>query len=309
VVYATSLWTESSPVIADIDHDGSPDVILGDENKYVSAWDVNGQMLAGFPLATGDAVRATPLVADLDKDGDVEVVVAGWDKTVRVWDFPKLFNPLMAPWATYHANLFNDGNTSTRLPTPVGGITFLFSFSKDRLQLSWNIPPEAGARFRVDRAEIVAGIASPYRRVASDVMVSADGVLRLVENDLESGSRYTFRLIGETGETVHETAGVYIPVAAARLGQNFPNPFNPTTQIEYWVPESAGSAGSPVSLVVYDVHGARVRTLIDARQPAGRYRVEWDGRNNDGNAVATGVYFYRMVTTRFSGTRKMVLLK
>ena len=64
-----------------------------------------------------------------------------------------------------------------------------------------------------------------------------------------------------------------------------------------------------MSLAIYDVRGARVRTLIDKPQPAGRYRVEWDGRNNDGAPVGSGIYFYRMVMPLFAQARKMVLLK
>jgi flagellar hook assembly protein FlgD len=52
-----------------------------------------------------------------------------------------------------------------------------------------------------------------------------------------------------------------------------------------------------------------VRTLVDGRQPVGRYRVEWDGRDNSGTLVGSGIYFYRLATSHFSGTRKMLLLK
>lgn len=309
VFYATSQWTESSPIIADVDNDGSLDVILGNENKFITGWDAAGQPLPGFPLAMSDAVRATPAIADLDKDGDVEVIAAGWDKTVRVWDFPGMFNPQKAPWAKYHANLYNDGNVSTQLPTPVGGATFIFSLKADRVELAWTIPAEAGASFDIERSEVVAGVASPYRRIAGSVHTSPDGVVRLTERDIEMGARYAYRLIGEDGDVVHETTSIYVPVARAALGQNFPNPFNPSTRFDYWVPERAGSGGTPVRIVIYDVHGARVRTVVDASQPAGRYRVEWDGRNGDGMPVGSGIYFYRMVAAQFSDTKKMLLLK
>lgn len=91
------------------------------------------------------------------------------------------------------------------------------------------------------------------------------------------------------------------------LGQNYPNPFNPVTRIEYWVP--GGSARSAVSLVVYDVRGARVRTLVQGTKASGRYAVDWDGRNDNGTPVSSGVYFYRMTSGGFADTRRMVLLK
>jgi hypothetical protein len=89
------------------------------------------------------------------------------------------------------------------------------------------------------------------------------------------------------------------------LHQNVPNPFNPTTVIRYDVP----AGGSAVTLKVYDVAGRLVRTLVNERQTAGRKSATWDGRNNRGITVATGVYFYRMQAGSFVETRKMLLLK
>jgi hypothetical protein len=88
------------------------------------------------------------------------------------------------------------------------------------------------------------------------------------------------------------------------LEPNRPNPFNPVTTIAYDLAHAGESR-----LVVYDVSGARVRELVDTKQPAGRYAVSWDGRDDAGRSVASGVYFYRLTSGAFSQTRKMVLLK
>jgi len=103
---------------------------------------------------------------------------------------------------------------------------------------------------------------------------------------------------------------VYVPVSRAQLGQNYPNPFNPSTRIEYWVPETprAGER-SNVTVTVYDVRGARVRALVSGPKAAGHYVAQWDGRDDHGTSVGSGIYFYRMATAGFVGTRKMVLLK
>ncbi len=90
------------------------------------------------------------------------------------------------------------------------------------------------------------------------------------------------------------------------MSQNYPNPFNPTTKIKYFVPEGSVQR---VSLVVYDVTGARVRTLVDGLVPGGKYTVEWNGRNDKEQLVGSGVYFYRLVERNFTQTRKMLLLK
>ena len=89
------------------------------------------------------------------------------------------------------------------------------------------------------------------------------------------------------------------------LAQNYPNPFNPTTTIEYSIVRRG-----PVSLRVYNVAGQLVRTLVDEVQsPEQVAPVRWDGRNDAGYPVSSGVYFYRLTTPGFTQTRKMVILK
>jgi hypothetical protein len=88
------------------------------------------------------------------------------------------------------------------------------------------------------------------------------------------------------------------------LSAVYPNPFNPTTTIKFGVAKP-----EKVKLVVYDVAGRRVRTLVDEVKQPNRYTVVWDGTDDQGARQASGVYFYRMVTDSFEMTRKMVMLK
>jgi hypothetical protein len=88
------------------------------------------------------------------------------------------------------------------------------------------------------------------------------------------------------------------------LAQNFPNPFNPETQIVFNVPNAAD-----VKIRVYNVMGQLVRTLTDQRYSVGTYQVTWDGRSETGQLVSAGVYLYRLETPGFSMTRKMLLMK
>ncbi|HEX5131115.1 MAG TPA: FlgD immunoglobulin-like domain containing protein, partial [Candidatus Krumholzibacteria bacterium] len=94
------------------------------------------------------------------------------------------------------------------------------------------------------------------------------------------------------------------PAYHFELGQNVPNPFNPLTTIAYSL-----ASDSDVSLVVYDVRGARVKTLVSGHTRAGVQRVQWDGVDDRGSRVSSGVYFYRLVAGSFRDTKKMVLLK
>ena len=88
------------------------------------------------------------------------------------------------------------------------------------------------------------------------------------------------------------------------LHQNYPNPFNPTTFIKYDLPKEA-----KVKIVIYNLMGREVRTLVTEKQNAGYKTVIWNGRNNNGQLVSSGCYIYHMVTDKFQKTKKMTLLK
>ena len=92
---------------------------------------------------------------------------------------------------------------------------------------------------------------------------------------------------------------------AFSLADNFPNPFNPATTIQYALPQAAD-----VELTVYNVVGQPVRTLVAEHQSAGRYAVEWDATNDSGHSLSSGMYFYRLQAgEEFREVKKMLLLK
>jgi flagellar hook assembly protein FlgD len=88
------------------------------------------------------------------------------------------------------------------------------------------------------------------------------------------------------------------------ISQNYPNPFNPTTMIDYAVREQ-----SFVGIKVYNLLGQEVKDLVSEEMDAGVYSVAWDGRDNFGKEVPSGMYMYKMNAGSFSQTRKMMLLK
>jgi len=92
------------------------------------------------------------------------------------------------------------------------------------------------------------------------------------------------------------------------LRANYPNPFNPATRIQYTV---GSNQAHPIhtSLRIYNVLGQLVRTLVNEPKEPGTYEVIWDGKDQNGNEVASGVYFYQLQASDFTETRKMVLLK
>ena len=88
------------------------------------------------------------------------------------------------------------------------------------------------------------------------------------------------------------------------LSQNHPNPFNVSTQISYTLPEDV-----EVKIEVYNVRGQRVKQFDLGLQPAGYKTLIWEGRNQNGDAVSSGIYFYRIKAGEFVETRRMTLLK
>lgn len=92
--------------------------------------------------------------------------------------------------------------------------------------------------------------------------------------------------------------------ATFRLEPNYPNPFNPETRIDFGI-----ATAERVTVLVFDPLGRVVATLVDDHLAAGRYRARWDGRDDGGHAVVSGVYFYRIRAGAFQQTRKMVLVK
>jgi flagellar hook assembly protein FlgD len=90
----------------------------------------------------------------------------------------------------------------------------------------------------------------------------------------------------------------------SRLSQNHPNPFNPSTQIDFYI-----SHENRVELTIFNIRGQRIRDLHSGTLPAGRHSIQWDGNDNNNNEVSSGVYFYQLKTDSETHTRRMLLLK
>ncbi len=93
------------------------------------------------------------------------------------------------------------------------------------------------------------------------------------------------------------------------LTQNYPNPFNPQTTIQFDIPGNNREAEVNVRLNVYDLRGKRVRELLSRALRPGTYQVHWDGRDDRGERLSSGIYLYRLVAGTHVATRKMMMVK
>ena len=150
---------------------------------------------------------------------------------------------------------------------------------------------------------------------ADPMFVNADGGdFRLVYGSpaIDAGVDVGLPYEGDAPEIgAYEGSGVEVGIAEESklprkfsLRQNYPNPFNPTTMIGFDIPEKAH-----VKVVIYDILGCEVRTLVDEEMVPGRYSIIWDGTNNAGELVPSGVYIYSFMSKDYRSTKKMILVR
>ncbi len=167
-------------------------------------------------------------------------------------------------------------------------------------------------KISVDGEVIHEGVAVSAKAVQTEYLTIPqaaieDGQVRIAVEDIEGNSAVVSQVwLKETGVSFQpqQAASDKLIPADFELAQNFPNPFNPTTTIQYRLP-----ADATVTLDIYNNLGQKVRTLVDDFRSAGTHSVVWDGRNAAGSQVASGIYFYRVNAGTFSATRRMLLLK
>ncbi len=144
--------------------------------------------------------------------------------------------------------------------------------------------------------------------IAGSLRSEEIGTLSFTDRMVEEGLTYTYLLEISGGGASLETDAIEIPVARSRLYQNHPNPFNPSTTISFTVPGDSGTKRN-ASLNIYDIRGALVKTLLNEPIAGGRHEVAWNGTNNRGERVASGVYFTRLISGGYTSVIKMILLR
>ncbi|MFH0930743.1 MAG: cohesin domain-containing protein [Candidatus Zixiibacteriota bacterium] len=133
---------------------------------------------------------------------------------------------------------------------------------------------------------------------------------KMVFNDGAPPVSFKDGVLRITPTSVSENENLNLP-QNFNLGQNFPNPFNPTTTIPFKVKSLEFGVGRPThtTLIVYNILGQRIRSLVDENLNSGTYQLIWDAKNDKGEKVPSGVYFYRLTSGDISEVRKMVLLR
>lgn len=199
-------------------------------------------------------------------------------------------------------------STDWWIRVPVSLVSFSATASGKAVTLQWKTAVEKNnIGFNVLRS---TGREGQYlKRNAVIIASRSDGEYLFSDDDVKAGSRYYYKLedIDANGNvTTH--GPIQIEVAQPNtfaLHQNYPNPFNPSTSIAYQLPQPA-----QVKLTVFNTLGQVVMRLVNRQQDAGFHTVMWHGRNFAGEAVPSGIYYYRLeIAGGFVETKKMVLAK
>jgi len=284
-----------------------------DDDSAVEYAEIQGDTPAGYfsRARTGsDGTYSLPVSSELDS---IEITDEGgtWKTQgycINVWGKDALAQPPDScgvysdstgiDFTMYHADAFLSGHISDQWgnPIPYAGI-HAFTI-EGALDFRTGGGTEFGGSYEMPLLGGYKWVVQIFLPPVHDEPVKSDTI------DVASGSNlvkdYTITLLSITAPM----DGGNLPVDYA-LGDNYPNPFNPSTTITYQLPEAGH-----VNLRIYDLTGKVVNTLVGEHRPAGYHQVVWNGKNSRGAPVATGVYFYRIVAGKsYTETRKMVLIK
>ncbi len=318
----------ASPAVADLDGVAPPEVIVAAEDDSVYVFRANGGRYPGWPrpaeVLTPSARTSSPIAVDLDLNGELDILFAANDGRFHVW---RRDGSVMPGWTNVLFAQTALGSNATQSTPTVGDVDgdsqleVLLGAEDGRLY-GWNHDGTELAGFPI----LLEG---EVRASATISDFDGDGLVEIAVSGWDqnvyvwdmpgtysqarvpwASFRHDYRNTGNAGTST--VIAVEDPAAAAaitafHLWPARPNPFNPATEIALDVP--AHAAAAPVALRIYDVSGRLARTLHAAPLPAGEHRFRWDGRDGEGHALPSGVYFLKAEGPGLDAVRKLVLVR
>ena len=338
--YSIEVGTHSSPTFVDIDADFDLDLFIGQENGKISFYRNDGipQEPSWTPVpenydSIGVGEYSVPTFADLDLDGDFDLLIGSGegkiffyrndgtpqaDSFVFITDYYDSID--VGNWsAPVLCDLDSDGDPDLFIGEAEGGLHFYKNLTlnsiRGKVTDNQNNPlTDSSVYLSGDRNDTtLTDSLGNYQFIGLPVgnycVFRDSGTFQYCFNPLDSD---TFDIdflgttdVSEEGDTLSLSPKTY------HLHQNYPNPFNPSTKIPFTVYGSQFMIHSPIytTLKIYNVRGELVRTLVNEPKEVGRCEAIWDGKDEDGNQVASGIYFYQLRIKDFCDTKKMILVK
>ncbi len=315
-----------SPILVDMDNDATQaEIVVGDDGGTVYAikgkTGHGGEELPGFPYAAGGAILQGLAYWDVDKARDASqhqhpelLIQAASLPTVTTLELTNVNFPDSAaaratanPWPSFRHDERNSGCYNTDQITPVSTMEATGSAEGGAAVIHWSAPvrPET---FRVQRSGLDGAWDLRQEGPPSEFQKQGQQQGQGFEyRDPSNPGTYTYRILGldGSGSIVLQSEEIQVTVLPIRLRLvgAVPNPFNPRTMIRYESPQGK------VQLEIIDLSGRVVRSLFDGTVQPGMHDVEWDGRNNQGHDVGSGIYLARLRGTGGLRSQKIVLLR
>jgi len=273
-------------------------------HMWYTAWNNTPEYAIGY-AASPDGLTWTKAMADnpvLERGSP-----GSWEDSLVAVPHVVLIDSVLTMWyGGSDGSSFHTGYATSKsnlVPTYLH--SYDAAFTGPGIEISWRLS-EAGARarFTVLRNE------PPDERFVrlSGAEILTDGLyFNFTDRSVVPGSTYRYQVAvaDEDGERIlFETELITTPALSVELNLISPNPFNPQTTIVYTIADRG-----PVTLGVFDANGRLIQMLVDGPQAAGRHTELWNGRNQDGATVASGVYFVRLESRGHVETKKAILLK
>ena len=305
----------NGPIVTNIDEDEDPEVLAATGNGNVFAFNHDGTVI--FEKTTGSLIKTSIVTGDLDNNGSIDIVFITNPGDLYVidnqgndiGDFPFAIGenvestPILADMDNNGTIdiIFGDNSGYLHSIDITGNETINFPIS---LGSSLKISPAIGDIDGDEDAEIV--IPNQFAYVVIDYK-------RNVPNSNIAWSCFK-RNPMRTGNAFDPTTGTseqQAPNPITFLGNNYPNPFNPSgagrspsTKISFSLNEMG-----PVNLGIYNIRGQLIKTLISEIKAPGVHFAEWNGKDSNNKSVGSGIYLYKLQTQSYSKTKKMMLLK
>lgn len=305
----------SSVAVGDVDGDGHLEIAVATSSGGIQLINHDGSNVEGFPVNVGSIVRSAPSLADMDGDGTPEIMVGDNNRMFHVIDadgselgeFPVETGGSIKASAVA-GDITGDGEADIVVPAEDGTI---YGYEAD----GSTIPnfPIPGSTTGLITATPALGDLDGDGDMEIAIGIRGSGLNLMVIDYKNSASQDDLQWpnFGSDIWRSNDFSGVLtavdevaeIPVEFG-LSQNYPNPFNAQTTIYFTL-----AAPGEVTLSVFDLLGRRIRVLQSGSMNVGAHSVVWDGANESGKVVASGIYFYRLESPEGSRTMRMLLLK
>lgn len=265
------------------------------------------------------------VLADVNQDAVIDVadlvavidmILGRWEgPTAPAYPGPKAFVNL--EYEGLLAGTSDEVNVLANLEVPVAGAQMEIEYDPD--QISFKVPQlsQRSEHFLVEYRDdgngklvlVMYNMANQPIPIGEGSIISLPAVLNtFAQDNLDLQLKHVV-LADEKAALIPVSSGAPSIPVAFELDQNYPNPFNPSTTIRFSLPSQAAAGSLPTTLRIYNVMGQLVRTLVDEPMTEGAHHVIWDGKDDSGDLVASGVYFYKLRSGNYENTKKMVLMK